>query len=70
VKSPDSPQEVLGAGAALVVLDETGTTVSGAEAELAASASVDGDASPPIVMVTVTKVGARGVISPRIFVCA
>jgi hypothetical protein len=70
VKSPDSPQEVFAAGAALVGLDETGTTVIVVGAELVAGASFDDDAPFSIVMVKVTKVGARGVVSPRIIFCA
>lgn len=66
VKSPDSPQEVFAAGAALVGLDEIGATVGVVGAELVAGASFNDDAPFSIVMVTVTKVGAGGEVSPRI----
>jgi hypothetical protein len=61
VKSPDTPQEVFPAGAALVDVEESGTTVCPAEPGLGIGSSLDDDV-PPTVTVIVTGVGARRVI--------
>ena len=58
VKSPEAPQEVVAAGAALVEVDETGVFVGLKEAELEVGSSVDG-AVDPTVTVTVYGVVAR-----------
>lgn len=62
VKSPDTPQEVVAAGAALVELDGTEITVCVTSASLETGASLAGDV-PPTVTVTVTSVGARRILS-------
>ena len=67
VKSPETPQEVVAAGAALVEVDETDTTVCDAGAELDAGFSFDGGI-PSVVTVTVTMVGASDVISCRLII--
>lgn len=62
VKSPETPQEVVAAGAALVEVDETGTGVCVAGVKLDDGCSFD-DGISLVVTVTVTMVGASDVIS-------